>query len=304
MSRRLLLVAALVVAPSVAFAGPSRAWTAARKVHQNAPIIAGIDVASAKSSEAFKTFFPVLLKQQPKAQTVLDDLKKHCDFDPFVAINSVVAVIDDSGGGNAGAFYIALNKGWDVTTVGECAQKMAKSIKGEVKMGAIKKGVQEIEFVGGTDKAYLGWIGKDVLVFSSDPGNKTFVEKMVSGKGGGAAAKLAAKLDTSATVWMAVIKEQSLPENMKMKAMAGTVKIAGGNVAMDLKMGMGDKKQAATFVTMANKELPALTPNLPPAAQTLIKTLKLKSAGADVQATATGTEQDVISLVQMALAFL
>jgi hypothetical protein len=304
MSRRLLLVAALVVVPSIALAGPSKAWTAAKKVHPDAPIIVGLDVASAKSSDAFKKFYPMLLKKEPDAQKALDLMNKECGLDPFAAINSVVAVIDDKGGDNDGAFYIALD-GWDAAKLGDCGKKIAATEKKELKPGPVKKGIQEIEMVGESKKIYLGWIGKDVLVFATKPDDKKFVEKMLRGKGGGKAGKLAAKLDTSSTVWMAVIKEQDIPDTkMKMKTLSGTVKIASGNVATDVRMGMGNKTQAADFVTLANAELPKLQGQLPAAAQAILKTLKLKAAGTEVQATANATEKDLLDLLNMVMAFL
>jgi hypothetical protein len=304
MSRSLLLVAALLVVPSLATAGSSKAWTAAKKVHADAPIIAGIDVKSAKDSEMFKKFFPILLEKKKEAKDVLDRLQKECAFDPFVAVNSVVAVIDDKGGDNKGAFYIALNAGWNAKTVGECAQKIAKTEKKELKIGATKKGIQELEMVGKNDKIYLGWIGKDVLVVATEPTDKTFVEAMMSGKGAGETAKLAEKLDTASTIWMAVIKEQSIQKGIDMKALYGTVKLTKGNMATDARVVTGGKDQATNLVNAFNTELPKMSGSLPPAAQLMVKNMKMKAAGAEVQATTNAPEKDVMDLIQMLMAFM
>ncbi len=303
MSRSLLLVAALVVAPSLAVAGSSKAWNAAKKVHVDAPIIAGIDIGSAKSSESFKKFFPLLLQKKPEAKDALARLQKECSFDPFVAVNSVVAVIDNTSGDNKGAFYIALN-GWDAAKLGACAQKIAKSENKELKLGAIKKGIQELEMVGKADKAYLGWIGKDVLVFATDPTDRAFVESMLAGKGAGQASRLARKLDTAATVWMSVIQAQSIQKGIDMKAVFGTVKVAKGNFAADVRVVVGDKQQAADLVTAFNTELPKVQGTLPEAAQTLAKSMKIKATGPEVQATANAPEKQVLELLTMLSAFL
>lgn len=307
MSRSLLLVAALVVTPSLATAGSSKAWNAAKKVHVDAPVLAGVDVASAKNSESFKKFFPMLLEKKPEAKDGLARLQKECGFDPFVAVNSVVAVIDNAGGDNKGAFFIALN-GWDAAKLGACAQKLAKSENKEFKIGPIKKGIQEIEMVkpGATEskKGYLGWIGKDVIVIATDPSDRAFVESMLAGKGAGAASKLARKLDTAATVWMSVMKTQSIQKGVEMKAVYGTVKVANGNFAADARVVVGDKQQATDLVAAFNKELPNVSGSLPPAAQGLMKTLKVQSTGPEVQATANAPEKEVLDLLMMLSAFL
>lgn len=307
MSRSLLLVAALLVVPSIATAGSSKAWNAAKKVHPDAPIIAGIDVKSAKDSEMFKKFFPILLEKKKDAKEVLDRLQKECAFDPFTAVNSVVAVMHDKadgGGESKGAFYIALNAGWNAKTVGECAQKIAKTEKKEIKVGPVKKNLQELEMVGKTDRMYLGWLGKDVLVISTDPTDKTFAEAMITGKGKGEAGKLAKKLDTAATVWMAVIKEQSIQKGIDMKALYGTVKLAKGNFAADARIVTGDKDQATNLVTAFNTEIPKMAGSLPAAAQLMVKNMKMKAAGAEVQASTNAPEKDVMDLLQMLMALM
>jgi hypothetical protein len=303
MSRSLLLVAAFVLTPSLATAGASKAWTAAKKIHPDAPIIAGIDVASAKSSESFKKFFPILIKKKPQAQDALDRLQKECNFDPFVAINSIVAVIDNKNDENKGAFYIALN-GWDAKKLGECGKKIAKSENKELKVGAVVKGIQEFSMAGSDDKFYLGWIGKDVLVFATSPDDRKFVESMMKGKGKGEASKLAKKLDTSATVWMSVIQTQNIQPGIDMTALYGTVRLTGGNMAADVRVVTGSQDQATKLVDAINKDLPQAQKMLPPAAKALVSSLKMTASGAEVLATTGAPEKDVLDLIQMLAAFM
>jgi hypothetical protein len=293
----LALTAALFVAwvPSVAVAAPSKAWTAAKKAHVDAPIIAGLDVASAKSSQSFTQFYPLLLASKSDVKEVLDKLQDQCKFDPFVAVNSVVAVIDNEND-NKGAFYIAL-KGWDATKLGTCAKKLAKSEGKEIVVGPVKKGIQQYEMKGKDEKLYLGWVGKDVLVVATDPKDKSLVEQAIGGKGKGQANQLASKLDTSSTMWMVVIKSQSVQPGIDMKALYGTVKVANGNVDSNIRVLTGDATQATQLVTTFNKELPNLGKSLPPAAASLVKTLKLTSTGAEVQASASAPEKDLLALV-------
>jgi hypothetical protein len=300
MSRHLLLVAAVVgLVPSVASAGGSRAWNAAKAVHQDAPIIAGVDVASAKSSETFKKFYPMLVQKKPDVQMVLDKLKTTCKFDPFVAVNSAVAVVDDAKN-NTGAFYIALN-GWDAKKLGTCAMKIAKQDKKTLTVGPIDKGIQELTMKDQADKVYLGWIGKDVLVVATDPSDRSLLESVMTGKGSGTTHDMAAKLDTSSTVWMAVIKDQPIQGSVSMKALYGTIKIKKGTMAGDLHVVTGDAKQATDLVDQFNKEMPAVQKNLPPAMQSLVKNLKMSAAGAEVNATASAPEKDILSLLGLVL---
>jgi hypothetical protein len=299
MSRHLLAVAALALLPSIAVAGPSRAWNAAKGVHPEMPIIAGIDVASAKSSETFKKFYPMLIEKKPEVQDVLDKLKKTCKFDPFTAINSAVAVVDDQND-NTGAFYIALT-GWDAAKLGACAKKVAKGEKKDLAVGPVKKGVQELTMKGESKKMYLGWIGKDVLVVATDPSDRALLDKVLTGKGGGTTGGMAAKIDTGATVWMAVLKQQEIQKGITMKGLYGTVKIAKGTVDGDLHVVTGDEKQATSLVTAFNKEMPKIKSGLPPAAQSLATSLKMSSAGAEVQATATSPEKDLLGLLGLLL---
>ncbi len=294
----LALVVALAV-PSVAIAAPSRAWTAAKKAHIDAPIIAGIDVASAKSSDSFKQFYPLMLASKPEVKDVLDMLADGCKFDPFVAVHSVVAVVDDADD-RKGAFYIAL-KGWDAKKLGACAKKLAKSKSKELTVGAVKKGIQQLEIKGKDEKLFVGWIGKDVLVITSEPGEKALLEKALGSKGTGEANRLAGKLDTGSTMWAVVIKSQNMQPGIDMKALYGTVKLASGNVDSDVRLVTADAKQATQLVTTVNKELPTLGKSLPPSAASMLKTLKLSNSGAEVHATASAPEKDVLGLVGMLL---
>ncbi len=303
MSRSLLLVAAFVLTPSLATAGASKAWTAAKKVHPDAPIIAGIDVASAKSSESFKKFFPILLAKKADAKDVLDRLQKECNFDPFVAINSIVAVVDNKDNDNKGAFYVALN-GWDAKKLGECGKKVAKSDNKELKVGPVVKGIQEFSMAGSDDKFYLGWLGKDVLVFATNPDDRKFVESMMKGKGTGQASKLAKKLDTTATIWMSVIQSQNIQPGIDMTALYGTVILAGGNMNADVRVVTGSKEQATQLVDAINRDLPKAQGMLPPAAKALVKSLKMTALGAEVQATTGAPEKDVLDLITMLQAFM
>lgn len=302
MSRHLLALAAVVtLAPASAAAGDSKAWSAAKGVHIDAPIIAGIDVGSAKSSETFKKLYPILLEKKPEVKDVLDKLQTICKFDPFKAINSVVAVVDDSSD-NTGAFFLALS-GWDAKKLGECGKKIARGEKKTLVVGPVKKGIQELSMKdkGSNDKLYLGWIGKNVLVVATDPTDRSLVERVIGGKGAGDANKLASKLDTSATVWMAVIKQEQIQPGITMKAVYGTVKIAGGNIAADGRVVTGDAKQATSLVTAFNNEMPNVQKGLPPGAQALASSLKVTSAGAEVQATASSPEKDLLGLLGLML---
>lgn len=296
-----VVVVVTVAVPSIASSAPSRAWTAARKAHADAPIIAGMDVASAKSSESFKKFYPLLLAKKPDVKDVLDSLQTHCSFDPFTAIRSVVAVVDDTNN-DRGAFYLALARGWNAAKLGACVKKVGKAEKQkDIVVGPVKKGIQQFSVKGGGDTLYVGWIGRDVLVVATDPSDKALLQSMLGGNKGGEANRLANKLDTGATLWMVVIKSQPIQANVEMKAFSATIKVARGNMDADMRVVTGDTAQATELVTMFNRELPNVQSSLPPAAKALVKTLELTSAGAEVKATASAPEADVLALLGMFL---
>lgn len=298
MSRSLLLVGALLAIPSLASAGSSsRAWTAAKKVHLDAPVIMGIDVASAKSSEAFKTLFPKLLAKKPEAKDVLDKLQATCNFDPFTAISSVVAVVDDDN--DKGAFYIALTGGWNATKLTDCGKKVAKGEGKTLTVKQSKKNVIELTLSDDPDKVYIGTIGKDVIVVSTTPNESTLLESAMTSKGTGETGKLAAKIDTSSTVWMAVTKTKELQPGVQMTAVYGTVHIASGTVNVDARAVLSDPAQATKLVDQANKDLPAETKSMPPFVQNIVKTLKLTANGPEIQATANAPEKDVLTLISL-----
>jgi hypothetical protein len=299
MSRSLLLVAAVLVVPSLASAGTSKAWTAAKKNHVDAPIIMGFDVASAKASDSFKQIFPKLIAKKPEVQDVLAKLQTTCSFDPFKAISSVVAVVDDAN--DPCAFYIALTGGWNTKKLAECGKKIAKAEGKTLISKTTKKNIQELSLSGKDDHLYLGTIGKDVVVMTTKPTDSAFLETVMASKGGTDADKLVAKLDTGSTVWMAVIKSKEIQPGVQMKAVFGTIHIANSNVNVDVHAQLSDAATATKLVDDANKQMPAQAAKMPPMIQNIVKTVKLTADGADVHATASATEKDVLALLQMAV---
>jgi len=298
MSRSLLLLAALVAAPSLASAGTSKAWTAAKKNHVDAPIIMGIDVASAKASDSFKEMFPKLVAKKPEVKDVLAKLQTTCSFDPFTAISSVVAVVDDAN--DQGAFYIALTGGWNAAKLADCGKKIAKADGKELSAKATKKNIQELSITGKDDHMYFGSIGKDIIVVTTNPTDSAFLEKVMASKGGSGASKLVAKIDTGSTVWMAVTKSKELQPGVQMTAVFGTVHIANSNVKVEAHAQLSDAASATKLVDQANAELPKAGASMPPMVQGILKTLKLSASGAEVVATANAPEKDVLSLIKLA----
>ena len=297
MSRSLLLIAALAAAPSLASAGPSKAWTAAKKNHVDAPIIMGIDVASAKASDTFKEMFPKLIAKKPEVKQVLDRLQADCNFDPFTAISSVVGVVNDET--DKGAFYIALTGGWNTTKLADCGKKIAKAENKTFSMKPTKKGIQELTISGEDGHGYIGAIGKDVIVVTTDPTDSALIETVMASKGNSSAGKLVAKIDTGSTVWMAVTKTKEVQPGVNMTAVFGTVRIANSTVNVEAHAQLSDPAAATKLVDQANKDLPAASAKMPPMAQGILKTLKLSANGNEVIATANAPEKDVLTMLKL-----
>lgn len=289
----IVALATLSTLVSLAEAAPSRAWAAAKKAHAEVPILVGVDVAAVSSTELFKKLVPPLLEKED-GKEVVEKLQKHCSIDPFTAVKSIVAAVDDKND-DQGAFYVAL-AGLDAGKVAACATKLAAA-DGKQLTVTTKGSVQEMTVKGETSKLYVGWIGKDVLVITTNPTERALLDKFMKGKGKGDANKLAGKLDTGAAAWMVVMRAEANPMGFDMKAVYGAVKVATGTLAAEVRIVTGNPKQATDTAAMATAALPAIGKNLPPAASAILKTLKISSAGADVVATGTATEKDVMALL-------
>jgi hypothetical protein len=294
----IVALAALSTLPCpLAEAAPSRAWEAARKVHADVPILVGVDVAAVKSTELFKKLVPPLLEKED-GKEVVEKLQKTCSIDPFTAVKSIVAAVDDKND-DQGAFYVAL-AGLDAGKVAACVTKLAAA-DGKQLTVSMKGGVQEMAVKGETSKLYVGWIGKDVVVITTNPTDRALLDKFMKGKGKGDAGKLASKLDTSAAAWMVVLRAESNPMGFDMKGLYGTVKVATGNLAAEVRVVTANAKQATDTAAMVTAALPAIGPKLPPAASPILKTVNVTSAGVDVVATATATEKELMALLTAVL---
>lgn len=291
----LTALASLTLASAPASAAPSRAWAAARTLDVDAPVLMGVDVKSFLRSASYKALLPRLLAKEPNAQVVMDRLKGACKIDAMASVNSMVAAVDDADE-SAGGFFIALS-GLTSSKLATCVQKIAAADGKKLTVGPIEGGIQQLAMAGDETKLFVGWIGRDVLVIARDPSNREQLAKLLARKGATDGGRLAEKIDTGATVWMVVRKEQSVMEDVAMKAVYGTVKLAKGTASADLRVITGDAAQASSLSTLVGSQLPSVTSALPAAAARMVKSLRVTASGDEVKVTVSAPEKDLIELV-------
>lgn len=301
-------VRALVVAPVVAVvvcllplraeADAAKAWAAAKtNLPSTTNVLIGLNLSTLTKSTLFSMAFPLLLSQQPDVKSGLDLIKTTCKIDPMKVIDGLVVGMDKDQ--NAGAVFIAVN-GIDEAKIATCLEDVSKS-KGQkdAKVLVTKDGAIT-ELTDGKHKAYLSWIGKDVVVVPMKIDDKAQLQKWIGAKGGLAKSpigKVLTKVDTRAGVWAVTANEQDI-DGMKMKIGYGSLNSLKGSLIADLHIVVANAADAKSIADKAQTELaakaadPALAANL----QTMLKGVSVKSAGPEVLVKATMIEKDLLSL--------
>jgi hypothetical protein len=273
----------------------SKAWSTGKAViGANATMVGGISASSVRSSGLYQQMLPLLMSQAGEAKTALDSIQKECNIDMLASIDSLAFGIDDN---KAGTIVIAL-KGTNHKELDACAQKLAKA---ENKTVAISADGKLTKYAGMGDKAiYLDWLSADVFAVSTAPDDKDATLKILtSGVTSNKALKPAlAALDKSASVWFVMNKDQPLPDvGGTMKQLYVTAKVAnkkidiGGHVVTD------SAKSATAIATDSAKKLDDARANANATMKSTLATVKITSSGADVVATASVSEDDVLPLL-------
>jgi hypothetical protein len=300
-SRVSLLVAAVAFSASATVArADSRAWTAAKKtLPANLYVVAGVNFGSIRSSTLFQQLWPGVLAKAGDAQAALDQIKQSCNIDLVERLESAVAGLDSN---NQGAFVVAL-KGTTQKDLETCLAKFAKE-KGKT-LTITKAGPLTQYSAAGSDKTmYVRWLGKDVFAIATQPDDKDATVKWTSG---GIAtdktlkAPLAAS-KTSASVWVVVNKPQDLADlHAKMLLGYGSAEMKGGTIAADLHLLLDSAKAAADAATQSLTQLNAFkkSGNVPPAFASILSTLQVKAAGAELVVSASMAEKDLMGIVAM-----
>lgn len=293
------VVLALLLASSSAAQADTKAWTAAKKVLPSSPIVGGMNVAAARSSQLYQQVLPMMMSQAGAAKDQLEAIKKACGIDMLDVIDSVALGVDDSG---KGAFVIAI-KGTTRKDLESCAQKRAAA-GGKTFSTKADGGLTVYTNFDGSGDFYVKWLGPDVFAVSTSPDDKSATAKLL---GGGIASDKTfkarvASVNTDAVVWGVMAKKQALDDKTTMNAAYGSVNLAKGNVDANVHVVVTNAQEATAFAAGLVAKLAEARGTKPPptgALADVLKSVAVKTASSEVIVAATFPEQDVFELVGM-----
>jgi hypothetical protein len=303
-TRTALLAAALVTCIAAPHArAESRAWTAAKaNLPADSAVVVGLNFGSIRKSALFAKLYPALISQKPELQQAFDLAKTVCKIDPIEAVDSAVIGTDVDQKG--GAVYLALKDLDEGKLVGcfesVAANKGAKDAKVTIKHDG---SISELSSPTSTDKVFIGWVGKDVLVVSFTFNDKASLQRWMGGKGALAKSgvgKPVSKVNTSAAGWLGLVQDKELDPGIRMKAGWGSLDIGGGNVSTDFHIQIDSAANAAKQAASMNKQLSDLLASgaVPASVQPLAKSVKIGATGDELTVKAGATEQAVMTVIQ------
>jgi hypothetical protein len=301
----LALAAAMLLGAPAAFAdAPGDAWAAAKGVLPASPtVVGGLNVATIRDSELFKQLYPQLINSSAEAKEGFDMLNASCGLDVKSVVQGVVFAMDEN---NKGIVLMSL-RGVDQAKVLSCMNAAVKKDKKTVTAGkADGKGIVEYTSSGEKDKLYIAYLPKGVLAISTEPSNKALLETWLGGKGvegKSAAGQALGKVSTGAALWAVYGKAQQLDAGTNLKAGYGHADIGGGEIRVDGRMVLASAKEATDAAAKANAELEKAKSGggIPPAFAGIAKSIKIGSAGDEVQVKASLPEKEALSLIGMAM---
>jgi hypothetical protein len=295
--------AALCAIPARADADAARAWTAAKaNLPAQTALVIGADLTAVTRSQTFKMFLPLALSREPDAKRLFETIKTSCKIDPLTAIQGVVYATDADR--KHGAMYLSLGAGLDQAKLTKCFAEVAKASGAKDAKLTVKKTGAITELVVDKDKAYVSWIGTDVLVIPSDLRDRAVLEKWIGGKGGLARSpigKLHARANTRGAVWGASAIAKELDPGLRMKSAHGALTIASGHLAIELHTTLDSAKAAADAVAKANAQIAQVagTGQVPPNVKTMLQQVSVKSSGSEITIKATVPESELLGLLSL-----
>jgi hypothetical protein len=301
-----LAVVAVVAAEGQARADTARVWAAAKAaLPADAKLVIGVDIAAVQKTQVFQAVYPKL-HDSPDANQILGMMKDDCKLDPLAVVRGVVVAM--SADQEEGAIYLAVS-GIDRAKLSSCFQRVAQARHKDAKI-AVKQNGDITELTRDSETAYIGWIGKDVIVVSKHGEDRASLVKWMGGKGAFAksdVAKTLAKVNTGAPIWGAGAIPNELQPGMKLKLGYGAVTTAKGSLAVDFHAVMESADQAIAAADLVNVQLDVVKSGnapVPPDAVALLKTVTVAADKDEVRIKANVDEKDVLTAVQHGLAGL
>jgi hypothetical protein len=294
-------VAALCAIPQRAQADATRAWAAARdNLPAQTALLIGADLTAITKSQIFGQLLPLALAREPDARKIFEAIKTTCKIDPLTAIQGAVYATDTER--KQGAVYLSLGAGLDPAKLASCLQEIAKASGAQDAKLTMKKTGAITEIATDTTKAYVSWIGTDVLVIPSDVHDRAALERWIGQKGGLAKsplAKIYASANTRGALWGASAIAKDLDPGVHMKSAYGALTIAGGNLAIDLHTTLDSAKAATDAAAKATTQIAQVAGTAPPAVKTMLQQISVKSSGAEVAVKASVPEAELLGLLSL-----
>lgn len=283
-------------------ADAGKAWAAAKVgLPADAKFAFGLDITALAKTQLFATYYPKL-KDRPEAAKVLDAVKGACKLDPVAIVQGVVVAM--SADQQDGAAYVALS-GIDKAKLSSCIQQVSQAQDKDAKV-TVKQDGNITEISKGSDTAFLGWVGKDVVVVSLHAQDKSMLVKWMGGKGALAKSdlgKLVAKVNTSAAIWGAGTGDKQVEPGITAKGVYGQVTYAKTNVATEIYAVMGSPAEATKMAATTSKQLDEARQSgqLPPDLAALIKAIAVSSDKDQLRVTATVGEKDLLGALAIVI---
>jgi hypothetical protein len=289
-----------LLSAATSFAAPPRSRVAAEAaLPGDQEVIATIDAKTARSTDLFKKYFPLLLKEEGKAANDLAELKKLCGIDLVAVVDDVTVGVDEQ---KRGAAFVAL-KGLSQANVLDCASKLAKA--GGAKLTFKKVGfITQISSDKNLEKNHFAWLPGDVLVISTKPEDRAELQRLLDGHGSFATSsigQLFAKVPAEAAIglaWTKSIREKGI------EIQRGSLSLGYASKAYNLKLAADvptadEAEKTATLVKMAPAALGALG-GAPPVLEKLARSITAKANGKQVEIGLSAPEADVLAIAKWA----
>jgi hypothetical protein len=254
-------------------------------------------------SSLFQTMWPAFLAQHKDAADMLGKTKATCGIEPLSSIDSVVLAMQSLDASSDAAVFVVSLKGVTQKDFESCITKLEKAETGKSVVVTTDGGITT--YTSGGDTLYMRWLDKSTLVFSA--AGKDNLIKMT--KPGYAADKVVKPgiSGVKADAALSVIYSGALPIDQvapgaKASLLYMSATLAKGNVGVDAHVVIDSAKNATDVAGKINTQLAAVKGGgLPPAIDSVVKSLAVKSSGSEVVVTANAPEKDVLGLITMAI---
>lgn len=280
----------------------SRAWAAAKAgLPADTKFVFGVDVAAIQKTQLFATYYPKL-RDKPEAAEIFDAVRETCKLDPVEIVRGVV--VGMSSDHEDGAAYVAL-AGVDRAKLSSCLQLVTQARTKDAKV-SLKQAGNITEISQGTGTAFVGWVGKDVIVIALHAQDRPALVKWMGGRGAlarSALGKSLAKVNTSAAMWGAGEGDKDLEPGITLKGGYGTVTYAKGNVSADVHTTMGSAAEANKMASSANKQIDEAKQSgvVPPEIAAVLNAVTISVDKDQVRVMGSMVEKDLLGALALAL---